>query len=156
MAFNSSHVLVNFTYPNQLFTHITPLITQRHILTFRCLATTTSKIQLNVQVLDRNLRRWPPPEIVRDIHAPPKFDPHTTREGRAASACRVTNRLLPIGIPTQSNRKIEKRKPSADRLAPGTRGAAEWHRQRSATGASAYRLSVYACTYSQKKHTLAS
>ena len=50
MAFNSSHVLVNFTYPNQLFTHITPLITQRHH-TFKCVATTTSKIQLNVQVL---------------------------------------------------------------------------------------------------------
>ena len=35
MAFNSSHVLVNFTYPNHLFTHITPLITQRrHIQVF--------------------------------------------------------------------------------------------------------------------------
>ena len=50
MAFNSSHVLVNFTYPNQLFTHITPLITQRrHIQVFGHY--TTSKIQLNVQVL---------------------------------------------------------------------------------------------------------
>ena len=35
LAFNSSHVLVNFTYPNHLFTHITPLITQRrHIQVF--------------------------------------------------------------------------------------------------------------------------
>ena len=50
MAFNSPHVLINFTYPNQLFTHITPLITQRHHIQV-CGHYPTSKIQLNVQVL---------------------------------------------------------------------------------------------------------